>query len=198
MAHHKILHLFTIILYSAINCNMALRDAILGHKWDEANRLLDDPNCNVNDTPLEVCARYARDSKDEHGDYVEDEYVRIMRRILQHPTFKKDSEYDPCSQALRVVCERLESVTAAKLLLKQDNLDLGTKLNVDVLLLQSIMRRLRCSNIDIATHILSELFKYPQIGDFIYRLDDFGLSVVDRFYAIRICIAMIWKSPLMQ
>ena len=180
MAHHKILHLFTIILYSAINCNMALRDAILGHKWDEANRLLDDPNCNVNDTPLEVCARYARDSKDEHGDYVEDEYVRIMRRILQRPTFKRDSAHDPCSRALWQVCEKLRSVTAAKLLLKQENLDLSMKSESNIFnfifereaifpmpMLHSMMKRLRSSDIDIATHIFSELLGYPKIGDYI-------------------------------
>ena len=163
---------------------MALWQAIEIRKWDEANRLLDNPNFNVNlpvhYPPLEVCAERAKDSKDEHGDYVEDEYVRIMRRILQHPTFKRDPEIDPCSMALWEVCEKSKSVTAAKLLLKHENLDLGPKY-IGLPMLHSMMRNLRCSNIDIKTQILREFLGYPLIGDFIYRLDNFGLSVLDRF-----------------
>ena len=163
---------------------MALRAAIRDRKWDEAKRLLDDPNCNVNEPvdypPLYRCADRARDSKDEHGDYVEDENVRIMRRILQHPPFKRDPEDDPCSEALLRVCCNLRSVTAAKLLLKQENLDLSMKSESNIFnfifereaifpmpMLHSMMKRLRSSDIDIATHIFSELLGYPKIGDYI-------------------------------
>ena len=164
---------------------MALYDAIVSDDWDEANRLLDDPNYNVNKPvnypPLEACARYARDSKNKRGDYVEDENVRIMRRILQHPTFKRDPENDPCSKALFMVCDELKSVIAAKLLLKQENINLGMKLITDdVPMLHSMMRRLRSSNIDKATHILIGLLRYPQIGDFINK-HDYGLSALASF-----------------
>ena len=88
---------------------MTLSGAIWSQELDEANRLLDDSNYNVNELvrypPLKVCASCATDSKDKRGYYMGDECVSIMRRILQHPTFIRDPVNDPCSGALWEICE---------------------------------------------------------------------------------------------
>ena len=88
---------------------------------------------------------------------------------------------DPCYMALYLICEQIQSVTAAKLFRKQKNLDLGrTKFSNGLPMLNLMMKNLRSSNIDIATNILSEILRYPQIGKYIYTLDDYGLSLLDR------------------
>ena len=99
---------------------MELRDAIWTQNWAYVDILLNDPTYDVNKLerrpPLAICAEKAQDIKTDSGDYMGDQYVWIMKRILDHPTFKRDPTKDICSEALFTVCFNIRSVTAANCL----------------------------------------------------------------------------------
>ena len=110
--------------------------------------------------------------------------MKIMQRMLEYVTFKRDAgKDDVCSKALDLICRKLRSVTAAKLLLTQKDIDLSADRGglESGSTMHALMDNISSANIFTATQVLSNLLNYPQLGDAIYKLDGDGLSVLDRF-----------------
>ena len=166
---------------------MSLYCCLWKREFEQANRLLDDPSFDVNVPvsypPLVHCAVYTKDSKDERGNYIGDEHVQIMRRILQHPTSKRRAvaSRKVCSWAMFWVCNYAQSVTAARLLLNEDNLNLNYHFPGVLPTIHEMMEELKSSTIEMTIQILGAILKYRHLGDSVYDLDRYGLSILDRF-----------------